>query len=554
MQWKRTVLPIVFLLFATSLPQLYFWSQRGANWHGAYALIDTDEVAYSAYINALIGGRPRKNDPYTGQDGQYETLFSIQFLPAYAVAIPARLLHLSASTSFILIIPLATLATAIALFSVLSEFNSRYAPIGILGVLCLAPLVAINPLNLLSGSGYGAFPFVRRYIPALAFPLLLIFSLSLWRSLTRNPKWIVVSGVTFAVMVYSYFYLWTAALAWALILLALWTVARPLDRKRLIGIAASLIGMTVTALVPYFIMLSNRNPTIAQDQLMEFTHRPDLFRGPEIYAALILIVLYKQRSQWRSPDWLVAASFTLVPFAIFNQQTITGRSLQPFHYEEFVTGYWVLIALFLVWRAIPKRVVIYLAAGSMIIGSLLSLKIGKLTLPINKRFDQAAALKLGPGLVLAGDPVTADVLPTLTTNSVLWARHAYTFGNLQRESQRKRFFQYLYYLNYSEAQLAEDLKSDFTSRVEVFGHDRANPTLTSNYKPVSTEEIELAASDYSALVKSFDASTASDPILSYAVLAPGQNTDNLRKWYTVSEMGRYEGFEGFVVYRVKVKE
>ena len=36
---------------------------RGAEWHGAYALVDGDEFLYSAYINALIENRPRRNDP-----------------------------------------------------------------------------------------------------------------------------------------------------------------------------------------------------------------------------------------------------------------------------------------------------------------------------------------------------------------------------------------------------------------------------------------------------------------------------------------------------------
>src|SRR2546427_8226270 len=90
-------------------PQINLWLGRGGNWHGSYVLIQGDEDAYSAYINALIDGRPRRNDPHTGRDDapgkpQSESLFSIQFLPAYAIAIPARLFHVSTSTAFVVLI------------------------------------------------------------------------------------------------------------------------------------------------------------------------------------------------------------------------------------------------------------------------------------------------------------------------------------------------------------------------------------------------------------------------------------------------------------------
>ena len=79
-------------------PQINMWIARGQNWQGSYVAVQGDEVAYSAYLNALIDGRPRRNDPYTGRDDSRpanrlpESLFSIQFIPAYAIALPARLL------------------------------------------------------------------------------------------------------------------------------------------------------------------------------------------------------------------------------------------------------------------------------------------------------------------------------------------------------------------------------------------------------------------------------------------------------------------------------
>jgi hypothetical protein len=73
---------------------------------GSLHQVNGDEWLYSAYIQALIDGRPRRNEPYTGRDDQPQTpqpesVFSIQFIPAYLIAVPARLLGISASTSFI---------------------------------------------------------------------------------------------------------------------------------------------------------------------------------------------------------------------------------------------------------------------------------------------------------------------------------------------------------------------------------------------------------------------------------------------------------------------
>src|SRR2546421_969207 len=94
------------MMLIALFPQIYFALHRGHQWNGANAIMHPDEVAYSAYVASLIRGRPRRNDPYTGRQDQPdapqpESLFSIQIIPAYLVALPARWLGLSASTAFI---------------------------------------------------------------------------------------------------------------------------------------------------------------------------------------------------------------------------------------------------------------------------------------------------------------------------------------------------------------------------------------------------------------------------------------------------------------------
>ena len=112
-------------------PQLLMWTSRGREWNGSYAQVHGDEWFYSAYIQALIDGRPRRNDPYTGRDDapgspQPESLFSIQFVPAYLIATPARIFGLSSSTAFIFLAFLTPFFASLALFWLIQNLTQNY--------------------------------------------------------------------------------------------------------------------------------------------------------------------------------------------------------------------------------------------------------------------------------------------------------------------------------------------------------------------------------------------------------------------------------------------
>src|SRR5882724_569813 len=230
-QWKPGLIAAAVLAVITSLPQIYLCYERGSEWNGAYAYFDSDEFAYSAYLNALIAGRPRRNDPYTGDDGgRFETLYSIQFIPAYSIAIPARIFGVSAATAFIILLPVITIASTLILFLFLFEFtqNSIVAAIGAVGVLCFGILAAQPPWQIFSTPF--PFPFLRRYMPAFPFPLFFAMTLFVWRSLARDSLiWSALAGLMLVALIYSYFFLWTAAAAWLATLMILWMVARRHD-------------------------------------------------------------------------------------------------------------------------------------------------------------------------------------------------------------------------------------------------------------------------------------------------------------------------------------
>src|SRR6476659_5720928 len=116
--------------------------------------MDPDERPYLAYTNALIDGRRRRNDPYAGKDNsEFETLFSIQFLPAYAVAIPARVLRMSGDTAFIVLLLAATIATFFVIWWSLFEItqSSALALIGAICVISFSTAAAHSPFHILKG-------------------------------------------------------------------------------------------------------------------------------------------------------------------------------------------------------------------------------------------------------------------------------------------------------------------------------------------------------------------------------------------------------------------
>src|SRR6185503_6180200 len=87
-------------------------------------------------------------------------------------------------------------------------------------------------------------------------------------------------------------------------------------------------------------------------QTMILTHRPDLFRTPELIGIAVFVVLVlavrRRVIERTDPRAIFAACFALLPFVVFNQQVLTGRTMQPYHFEVFVVNYAALIALVIV--------------------------------------------------------------------------------------------------------------------------------------------------------------------------------------------------------------
>lgn len=599
-KWKWGIGAAVAITILSVYPQLVMWGVRGQQWNGSFAEGDADEWVYAGYIQALIDGRPRRNEPYTGRDHQSdrpqpESLFSIQFVPAYALALPARFLGLSSSTAFIVLGFLGPFLSCLAIFWLLKGVikDPRLAAAGSMLVICFGALAAGQGIVslLTSDYGYSYFLFLRRYEPLAPFPLFFVFCAFVWKALTTNRSisiwWAAAAGVVLGILIFSYFYLWTSALAWLVCVVVLWITARPENLRRALWSFLTILAIAGAALVPYLVLLSNRSTTMDHGQKLALSHAPDLFRIPELLGIVVITLLIlgglRKRINWRAPESLFAAAFALMPLLVFNQQVITGRSLQPFHYEVFIANYAALIGGVLVavifWRGLTDRnrlasskVVARLAFVAILWAVIEVVAPTKLIIQFSSYTDGAAAIgqrlrQLAESgetsssntsahdprpLVLASDYKVASMIPAFAPQALLWESH-FEFLNLQRTEVTERFYKYLYYIGTEGDEFAEELSKPMSSMAaSAFGHDRVIIGQSVMSKAITKADIENKVTDYRLYSASFNREKASQHVLSYLIVPADGSVDlsNLDRWYQ-RDAGERVG--DHLLYRVKLR-
>jgi hypothetical protein len=606
LRWRLGVLAGVAMMILALYPQINLWALRGAEWNGAYAYNDIDEVAYAAYLQAVIDNRPRRNDPFTARDdstgapSQPESLFSIQFIPPYVIALMARPFGLSATSMMIITGALAAFATALALFWLLGLVteDDRIAATGALMVLCLGTLAcAQGAIVQLLGRGwaYPYLPFLRRYLPALPFPVFFIFCALVWRSIrsgSRRGFYLAATGagLAFSVLVYSYFYLWTTAAAWALTFSLLLLIAKPDGWKRDFKSLAVTGAIAIASLLPYALLLANRATTMDSVQLLTLTRRPDFLRPPALIGMAVLGLLgycvWRKRLEWRNRTTLFAAAFALTPLIVFNQQILTGRSLQPIHYEVFIVNYVAAFSLILTAALILRAKGTDAAVDEVARRKLSSRALAFIALvtfgwgvveaditthvvddqnvvrdeafPVGVRLRELAneketAASEKTGVVFAPNLIEGDDLPTLAPQGVLWARHLHVFSSSSWEENKERFYRHAFYHGFDAHWLQSELNDgNYVVVIALFGWGRHHDRLTVNSTPISQEEINTEVDAYAKYIASFDRERAANPLLSYVVTRDGEEPDftNLDRWYERDAGVRYGKF---ILYKVKLR-
>jgi hypothetical protein len=584
-------------------PQLRLWHARGAAWQGVYAYNDLDEVAYAAYLNALINNKARRHDPYTARPDAPESIFSVQFATPYAVAAVARLCGLDAGQAMILLAALAGVALGLALFWLLAALtgDERWACAGALIVVCCGTLAcAQGAFGYLRGGGpaYPFLPAFRRYVPAGALPVWFMFAACVWRALQlekRRLRWLVGAGLCFAFLVFSYFYLWTMALAWLVCLAALWLAARRAGGRVFVVLGA----FAAVSLTPYFWLLARRAADVDAVQLLTHTHAPDLSRVPAWLGLAAVLALLARRVEWRAPAPLFTAAFALTPLLVFNQQIVTGLSLQPIHYEVFGGNYVAALALVLsltlkispqghrdaesdgaterqsdaanLPRVSPSlRLSLspslrrFLLMPLCLFVSVLALAWGVYEAQVSSAvLDEANAqrdaaqpvlrqLEAGQ-LVYTPDFIVADEAPTVAPAAVLWARHLHIFTGATWAESRERFYHQLYWSGMDADGLREELRGrNFAVIYALFGWGRLSDRLTIAPQPLTDAEIEAETARYAAYLANFNRDTATRFPLSHVIL-PARDEFSWARLDAFYQRDAGQPFGAFILYRVRLK-
>ena len=602
--WRWSVGAAIAVALLALLPQLHFRINRGGNWQGANAIMHPDEVAYSAYVASLIRGRPRRNDPTTGREDEAgaplpESLFSIQLVPAYTVALVGRWIGLSASTVFIVFPAVFGFLSALSIFWFVASLtrDKFLAAATVWIVLGLGTLAAgqgmvrhfvnlpyLIPLwfsNLFRATSLYHLPFLRFYQPAVVFPLFFLFCAVVLHALVSESQrrarvWALAAGLIFSTLIFSYFFLWTAAAAWLVLISLIWLFKRR-ERGSSLIVFGIIGGCALAALIPYLLMLSHRATTVDSVQALVRSHSPDLLRVPEVIGLVamgaLLLAVRRGKVSDRDPAYLFAFSFGALPMVVFNQQILTGRSLQPIHYEWFIANYVALTALVLttaIWwrgkeskRFLTNQRLAVLACFALLFGAGEVWLTASLHLAHNTKIDEArpamqrlealAAESGDRGTTVVSDLILADRLPTDAPQSVLWAPRMLIFPGVTTKENRERFFQQLYYTGFDEAKFrAEVERSDWNFFAGLFDYDRLSPAVSGNTKPITNAEITSLMQDYLAYAQAFSHAQAVAPTLSYLVAPVSSDFDyrNVDRWY---ERGPGEKVGNLMVYRLKLK-
>ena len=594
--WRFGIIAGLFLAIFTLYPQFKMWYLRGQEWQGHYAYNDIDEVAYASYVKALIDGRPRKNDPYTGRDDapespQPESLFSIQFASPYSIAIPARIFGVGAPWAMTIAGAVAGFLAALAAFWVIALItgSSLYAMMGSLFVLAGGALWAgegaIGEIFDFSYS-YPYFPAFRRYVPAMPFPFFLAMIGLVWlmlgtEVLRKRIVYCTLAALCFAFTNFSYFYTWTTGAAWLGCLALVWMIARPEGFKKDFQAFLALGAGCVLSLIPYAILLSKRSHTMDDVQLLVNTHAPDIYRVPVYISFLVLLMIAAgvllKKITFKERETLFALSLALVPLVVFNQQIITGRSLQPIHYQVFIGNYVAALALVVAVGILLKKSEIFnkaLTKAAIILVAILAITWGFVECHYTVRVLDDANVERDKGfdvgqyltdiygrngdthktVIMTYSMLQGDDLPTIAPQSILWARHQHVFAGVTWQENKERYYQYIHFQGVTPEALADAMKTkgDFVSMIALFGWGRHTDRLNSAYKPLTFGEIDAEAQVYADYIKNFNPRNSPDTILSY-LIAPGDwdiDYTNIDRWY---ERELIASFPSYNLYRVKLK-
>jgi hypothetical protein len=283
-----------------------------------------------------------------------------------------------------------------------------------------------------------------------------------------------------------------------------------------------------------------------------------------IVILLLILGIRRHKLSLTEPKVIFTLSLGLLPAVVFNQQLITGRSMQPFHYEVLMGNYMVLIALVLAigllkpivrrWTAVAI-VTLCLALGSVETSLAFqanyasAVRIDEMV-PVFTRLREQANLDgtweglrnngRAPALVFSPHYGIYTLLATWAPQGSLLAPGSVSFQTSSEAERKEWLYMHLYYSGKNTQYISELLNDRVDdpflthfARSTIFGPERVVMFLGWDFQPIRQEEIDREANAYKAFIESFSLDQAARRPVRYAVILTNSAFDfsHLDRWY-----------------------
>jgi len=369
-------------------PHIIFAIKLGHDYRGIYMMQTSDEAVYLARMQEIVDGHPSLGAvPYAEYKDRPSLMppTATDFLLAGAsilsnISLPTLLL----ATKFILPALLFLLIYWLILAMCTAGDSNRSS--------CLVPLAgALSVVLAYDSIGYlgnitdikSTLTFLlwsRPVNPIIGALLLMCLALLLWHG--RNdqrvyPKRVIAGGAIFALMVSSYFFSWGFALAF----MSCWAFIQFIVGRRHPAYTTGLIAILgfIFAL-PYLYQtrLAATHPDFAfAAAKIGLFHSRAPVGSKVIIIVMVLLALtaFIRRMSLREDWWRFSVVLTLGGVIALNQQIITGVTIWPFHFIQYIKPFSAIILctlLFYIVRPLLPRlftfITVLIISGSLIFG------------------------------------------------------------------------------------------------------------------------------------------------------------------------------------------
>jgi hypothetical protein len=353
-KWYGLIACMLLIGVLHVLPHFIIVCHLGHQYHHIFPMYSADEEHYTVHIKKALEGHYNLSNRYLFEH-KYPPQESFTIDPANFIGLVGRTLNLELETLVVamrFVLPAVAFLLLFVLFKQLgasfalaltAAWANLLAPYALYGQIDFLTRPA---LEFLSGRGH-AFPWYQLFLQAslpYARPvnpqlsgLFFLAALITIVLLIKKPSslWRLCAVIVFTAMNYRlFFYFWSALGAFALAIAAL---ALFLRRKELLVPVLVLIGLAFFLAFPFLsrVVSGVEHP---ERFLTEYTiMRAPIFSPACVLAIVLLLPILRRFLQSHPPDQLLYCVPLLTILFCMNQQLVTSKVIQAWHYELFVS-------------------------------------------------------------------------------------------------------------------------------------------------------------------------------------------------------------------------